>query len=254
MTGYRDIHCHLDDARFDDDREQVISACKDAGIAAMTVGTDVASCRAASALASTHEHIYACLGIHPRHDDDSGREEIEKLAMDEKVRAIGECGLDFFRFEGDVLAERARQTDLFLWHIDLARRLKKPLMIHARGTYRELLDILEAHPDVTGNAHFFAGSVEEARRFLNLGYTLSFTGVITFAHDYDEVVRFVPDDRIHAETDTPYVAPVPFRGTRNEPTRVPHVAKALAGIKGRDEADFAAVLRENAFRSFGIPA
>ena len=172
--------------------------------------------------------------------------------------AIGECGLDYYRLERDT---RELQRTAFIEQIELANTLGKPLMLHIRpgergaesgDAYRDAWEILKAHATVPGNVHFFAGTVEDARRFFDIGYTISVTGVITFTKDYDEVVRFAPLSMLHAETDAPYVSPKPFRGQRNEPLHVREVYVRIAELKGEDAESVRAQLRENARRLFGV--
>lgn len=178
-----------------------------------------------------------------------------------KVVGIGECGLDYYRMPTE--DERKRQIEAFKGQIELAVELDLPLMLHIRSgeggdAYREVLDILKGYKitlakegkgdRLRGDAHFFAGSVEYAREFLDLGFHLSYTGVITFAKQYKELVEATPLDRIMSETDSPYVAPVPERGKRNEPLFVTHIADKIAGIKGMDTDECRRTLVENAFR------
>jgi TatD DNase family protein len=158
---------------------------------------------------------------------------------------------------GDRSAYEARQRQAFAAQIELAAELDKPLMIHCRDAYPETLAMLtKAHAKygerVRGNFHFFAGTLEQAQQILDLGFTMSFTGVITFAKDYEELVRFVPLDRMHIETDCPYVTPAPHRGKRNEPTYVSEVAKKIAESKGEDVEHVRAQLVQNAVSFFGL--
>jgi TatD DNase family protein len=176
------------------------------------------------------------------------------LAMHPKVVAIGECGLDYYRLEAETAA---KQKEVFIAQIELANEVGKPLMLHIRpgnggDAYLDALEIVKSHAKVLGNVHFFVGSKEDAQRFFNIGYTVSFTGVITFTHDYDEVVAYAPLSMLHAETDAPYVTPVPRRGTRNEPLYVQEVVKQIAEIKNTDLETVRLQLRENARRVFGV--
>ncbi|HWH07202.1 MAG TPA: TatD family hydrolase, partial [Candidatus Paceibacterota bacterium] len=186
----------------------------------------------------------------------------QELAAHPKVVAIGECGLDYYRPE-DPEQEKARQKELFEKHIALAVEADKPLIIHARpskGTmdaYRDLIDILKEHKQVhgdrlRGDIHFFVGGVEEAKELVALGFTLSFTAVLTFTHDYDEVVRSVPLASILSETDAPYVAPEGRRGTRNDPLAAIDVVRAIARILGEEEEMVRTALLQNAARVFKV--
>ncbi|MCX6718991.1 MAG: TatD family hydrolase, partial [Candidatus Taylorbacteria bacterium] len=176
------------------------------------------------------------------------------FAVNSKVVAIGECGLDYYRPEEGSIAI---QKKVFESLIDLAVEANKPLMLHlrngsGRSAYHEAYDILKNENGITGNLHFFAGNIEETKLFLDLGFSFSFTGVITFARDYDEVIRYLPMDRIMSETDCPYVAPKPYRGKKNEPAYVLEVVKALAGIRGESEEMVTKQIIKNAERVFNV--
>jgi TatD DNase family protein len=165
------------------------------------------------------------------------------------VVAIGECGLDYFREPTDEV--RKKQVEVFEMQIALANEVGKPLMLHLRSgpggnAYKDAADILKRQAKVKGNSHFFAGSLDDARAFWDMGYSTSFTGVITFARDYDEVISRAPADLIHAETDAPYVAPKPYRGTRNEPLHVVEVVKKIAEIRNQNEDGVRKQLIDNA--------
>jgi TatD DNase family protein len=189
--------------------------------------------------------------------------EFEKLVAHPKVVGVGECGIDIFRLspELDNEADRAAllklQETVFRKQIQLAVKYDKPIMIHARESYKKILEILDEEfithgTKLRGNAHFFAGTVEEAQAFLDRGFTVSFTGVITFAKQYEELVRYVPLEKMLSETDCPFVAPAPYRGKRNEPVFVKEVVKKIAEIKGLDIEVVRATLLENAKRQFRL--
>jgi len=177
------------------------------------------------------------------------------LGTDENVVAIGECGFDYYRVDKET---KARQEEAFIGQIELANELNKALMLHIRpsdGTvdaYEDALSVLRQHARVLGNVHFFAGTYDVAKKFWDMGFTTSFTGVITFASQYDEVVRQAPLDMLHAETDAPYVTPKPHRGTRNEPSHVHLVYERIAELRGEDPEMVRQQLLENAKRVFGI--
>ena len=259
---YIDAHCHLQFEQYDEDREELIARMREEGVAGVVVGTDLESSRAAVALAEQHEHLYAAVGQHPTDSEEPfDAEAYRALASRARVVAIGECGLDYFR-AGDVAAARAAQIPLFKRHVALAAELDKPLIIHARpskGTqnaYQEVLEILaeakQKYPDLRGDSHFFAGGLAEAGAFIKLGFTISFTAVITFAREYDEVVRSVPLESILAETDAPYVAPVSRRGQRNDPFAVADVVARIAELRGEDLEIVRATIMANTRRSFGL--
>jgi len=220
------------------------------------VGTDLESSKSAVELAEKHKEIYACIGIHPIDNPNQSfeKEKFEDLVKHPKVVAVGECGMDFFH--ADKSADYDRQKKLFLDQLDFAITHDKPVMIHARDAYTELLEILEPIKDeygvkLRGNVHFFTGSIEVAKRFFNIGFTISFTGVITFTHDYDEVIKSAPLEMIMSETDAPYVAPVPYRGKQNEPSYVSQVVKKITEIRGGDEEVVRATLVNNALSMIG---
>ncbi len=254
---YIDIHCHLNLPEFDLDLEEVIARAKEKEVGMIVVGVDRASSEKAIRIAEVHENIWACIGLHPA-DNAAEIFDIDlykKLASHKKVVAIGECGLDYFHMPQE---DKARQIEIFEKHIHLANELKKPLMLHIRNgkkgesAYKDALEILKKHAKVHGDVHFFAGNLEEAHEFIKLGFRLSFTGVVTFTKDYDEVVKNIPLNMIMSETDSPYVAPVPYRGQRNEPVYVIEVVKKIAEIRGEDEDKVSKQLVENAGEVFKI--
>jgi TatD DNase family protein len=251
MPRYFDIHSHLDAAQYDADRAEVLKRLQETNTHTITIGTDLASSKRAVELADTHEGVYACIGIlavDNREEFDT--EEFGKLVVHPKVVAIGECGLDFFYTTKE--EDYERQKKIFIDQIEFAIAHGKPLMIHVRNAYEEVLEILETYQGrVRGNIHFFASTPEMAERFFALGFTISFTGVITFAREYDEVIRRAPLDRIMSETDAPYVAPVPYRGKRNEPAYVQEVVARIAEIRGEDPELVQRALVQNALNMIG---
>ncbi len=267
---YFDAHTHVNFVAFKDDMDAAIRRAADAGVGMNIVGTQFDTSRDAVVIAEKYEDVYATIGLHPIHTGKSYHDEkelgeggkaftsrgedfdvakYEALAQSPKVIAIGECGLDYYRLEEDT---KKTQEEAFIQQIELANKLGKPLMLHIRNAYDDALAILKAHAKVKGDVHFFAGDWGVAKRFLDLGFTLSFTGVLTFARDYDEVVKNAPLDMLLIETDAPYVAPKPYRGKRNEPAYVVEVAKAIAGIRGEDENKVQEQLLANARRVFGL--
>lgn len=263
--AFFDIHSHIHFKDFDEDREKLISEMKDYGVGTITVGTDLEESKKAIELAEKYEHIYASVGLHPNdsHEEIFDEKKYEELARHKKVVAIGECGLDYFRMEGDTEKQKLKQKEIFQKQIDLAVKVGKPLMLHGRSSkntmdaYEDMLDMLELakknHGDkLKGNAHFFAGNIDIAKRFLDIGFTMSFPGVITFAKDYDDVVRYVPLDMIHAETDSPYATPVPFRGKRNNPMYVQEVVAKIAILRQENFEEVRKQLLGNVKRVFGV--
>src|SRR3989344_40954 len=203
MPKYFDVHSHLNATEYSEDINEVIKRLKETETHTIVVGTDLESAKIAVELAEKHEEIYACVGVHPvdnknEHYDIS---KYEKLVRHPRVVAVGECGMDFFHTDKN--EDYERQKKLFLDQIQFAFAHDKPLMIHARNAYEEILNILEPMKTdkLRGNVHFFAGDMAVAERFFKLGLTISFTGVITFTHDYDEVIKAAPLDMIMSETD-----------------------------------------------------
>jgi TatD DNase family protein len=273
---YFDAHTHVNFIAYEEDREATIQRCVEAGVGMNVVGTQKDTSAEAVALAQKHDHMYATIGLHPVHTAKSYHDTKElgeggkeftsrgeqfdisnylELGKDPKVIAVGECGLDYYRVDEST---KKVQVDAFVQQIELANTLNKPLMLHIRtsaegsNAYLDALEILRSHAKVMGDVHFFAGDWEIGKKFLDIGFTLSFTGVLTFTHDYDEVVRNAPLDMILSETDAPYITPVPHRGKRNEPAYVEYVVKAIAGIRGEEEGVVAQQLIANARRVFGI--
>ncbi|HEY4527094.1 MAG TPA: TatD family hydrolase [Candidatus Paceibacterota bacterium] len=267
---YFDAHTHPQFVAYDADREEVIERALEAGVAMNVIGTQKDTSVAAVAMAEAHEDMYASIGLHPIHTSRSFHDTQElgeggkeftsrgeqfdfeyhkELGLSEKVIAIGECGLDYYRVDEST---KGVQFENFVRQIDLANELKKPLMLHIRNAYDDAIALIKQHAKVQGDVHFFAGNWNIAKQFLDLGFTLSFTGVITFTHDYDEVVKNAPLNMLLSETDAPYVTPVPHRGKRNESMHIPLVVERIAEIRGEDTEIVRAQLFENAQRVFGI--
>jgi len=281
---YIDIHAHTNFAVFDADRSEVIDRALKAGVWIINVGTQQDTSRKAVEMTREFpEGVFAIIGVHPVHANASHHdtEELGKegeaftsrgeafdvdfykaLALEggAKVVGIGECGLDYYH--APTPEQHARQKTAFIGQIELALELDLPLMLHIRSgeggdAYRDVLDILvpykKIHGDrLRGDTHFFAGTVEDAKEFLVLGFHLSFTGVATFAKQYKELIEATPVDRIMSETDCPYVAPVPERGKRNEPSFVIHTANKIIDIKGLDPIEGRKRLVDNAFGLFRL--
>ena len=277
---YFDVHAHVNFKAYDEDRDEVIRRALDAGVYMMNVGTQQDTSQDAVELAEKYINqgggVYAAIALHPVHTSKSHHDKQElgeegvaftsrgeifdtkfytELASHDVVKAIGECGLDYYHLDEDTIR---LQKEVFIKHIEVANAVNKPLMLHIRNgsnehnAYRDAIEILKQYSTVKGDVHFFAGNWEIAQEFLSLGFTMSFTGVVTFTKDYDEVVRNIPLDMILSETDCPYITPTPFRGRRNEPIHVREIVKAIARIKGEDEEKVRAQLVENAKRVFGF--
>lgn len=258
MTGVAelvDTHCHLEPGSFPEGSSAVIDRARDVGVTRLVcigVGGAAASTRAI-ALARSDPAIVATVGVHP-HDAASFDAELDaalrELAHDDVVVAIGEIGLDHHYDR----SPRSVQRDVFVRYVALARELAKPLVIHTRAAPRETLEILatEGARDVGGVIHCFSEDLPFARRALDLGFDLSFSGIVTFknAHAVHEVARWAPADRILVETDSPYLAPVPLRGKRCEPAFVIHTARRVAELRGIDVDAVAEATTANALRRF----
>lgn len=256
-----DSHVHLDDSRYDADRPDIFARAADAGIEAfVTIGCDLSTSHAAVQLAQAHQNVYATIGVHPhetRHIDDSWYPALRQLAVHSKVVAYGEIGLDYHYDHSprDVQRQRFREQ------IQEARALQLPVVIHTREAQEDTITILreEYAQEIGGVFHCFSGDAWLAKDALNLGFYLSFSGVITFKNStmLREILKMVPLDRIMVETDCPYLTPNPYRGKRNEPAYVTHVARTIADLIGKDKPDaFNTVARatvENTKRLFKIP-
>lgn len=261
---YVDAHCHIQFEQYSQDDIELIGRMREEGVAGIVVGVDKKSSEEAVVLTKEHEHLFASVGLHPNRvtEEVFNIEAYRELAKNPKVVAIGECGLDYFR-PAEVNEEVKRaQSEALRAHIALAVELNKPLIIHARpskGTqdaYHDLIKILKEakikHPNLKGDVHFFVGGVTEAEALIALGFTISFTAVITFARDYDEVIRTVPLTSILSETDAPYVAPVSRRGKRNDPLAVIDVVAEIAEIRNEPLEIVRATLLANSRQLFAL--
>lgn len=257
---YFDIHSHVNDKRFDEDRDSVLRNTVRENVWTITVGTDKAMSQSACDSTLVSDGVFATIGVHPTDtpsedfDESYYSELIEKY---DKVVAIGECGLDYFRLEGDEKIQKERQKELFEQQIDFAVGRNLPLMIHTRDAHPDTLDMLhykkkEYGERLWGNIHFFSGDLETAHKYYDLEFTTSITGVITFTDDYNEVVKKAPLDMIMSETDAPYVAPVPHRGKRNEPLFVKQAVDRIVELRDESEEEIKKALIDNAFRVFQL--
>ncbi len=267
--NYFDIHSHLNLKPLLDDQEGVIGRMNEAGVGTISVGVDYDTSKLAIDLATKYENLYACVGLHPA-DNATEIFDYEKyleLARNEKVVAVGETGLDYFRLAGtetEIEDQKNKQKEIFIKHIQLALEVNKPLMIHARpaknsmDAYSDALDILESYKlkpegnNLVANFHFFVGDINIAKRIVKNGWTMSFDGPITFVSDYDEVIKSIPIENIMAETDAPFAAPAPYRGKTCEPYMVTEIYKKIAEIKGLDAETCQNLINQNVARVFGI--
>lgn len=253
-----DTHAHYDDARFDHDREGLLASMPANGVGLiLNPGCDLETSRKALSYAERFSHVYAAVGIHPENMEGVDLERdlpvLEALAQSSpRVRAIGEIGLDYYWVKEP--EERRFQAEVFRAQMRLAGRLGLPVIIHDREAHLDSLTIAEQYPGVRGVFHCYSGSVDFAMRLLELGYLLSFTGVLTYknAKKAAEVVRAAPLDRLMIETDAPYMAPEPFRGKRNSSLYVYRMAEAIAQIKDVPLEQVIEQTTENGKRLFGI--
>ncbi len=277
MPKLIDAHTHVQFAAYVDDAEETIERALKENTWLVNVGTQKETSAKAVEIAEKYdEGVYATIGLHPIHTEKSyhdpqelglpseasakeggngfnSREEefdydyYKNLGENPKVVAVGECGLDYYRLS---VSTKESQEKAFLAQIKLANELKKPLMIHCRNAYPDLIKILTTYYKLlatpAGIVHFFSGSKEDAKKLLGLGFYFSFGGVITFVRDYDEVIKFIGLERIVLETDAPYVTSVPYRGKRNEPAYVKYVADKVAEILGKDLREVAEITTKNA--------
>jgi TatD DNase family protein len=256
--GLIDSHAHIQGEEFERDIEAVVDRARKGGVAKVVVvggAGDLSSNEAALRLARAFPGLFATVGMHPHDAKDVGEAEwsrLQALLAEPEVIAVGETGLDFYYDH----SPRAIQMALFARFIGMARAATLPLVVHNRESDREAAELLrsEGKGEVGGVIHCFTGNYESAKAFLDLGFLLSFSGIVTFknASALRDVVRRMPLDRILIETDSPYLAPVPHRGKRNEPAFVRHVAETVAAVRGLHVEEVAEITSRNTERLFGI--
>lgn len=251
-----DSHAHLGMPQFNADRQEVIQRAFDNGVELiLTVGTDMRGCQKAIEIARGNKRVFAIIGIHPhhaRHVDEATYSDLKSLSNDARVKAIGEIGLDFFRN----LSPRETQMARFREQINLAKELGLPIVVHARDAQKEVLTILreEGARETGGVLHCFSGGYDMAKSCMDLGLFISVPGTITFKNSSGlrADVRKIPLDRILLETDCPFLAPMPFRGRRNEPAYVKIIASKLAEVKAMDFDEAARITSRNAQTVFRL--
>lgn len=253
-----DSHCHLDDAQFNGDRAAIIARAHEAGlkyILSIGTGDGPPDLSVAIRQAEQHPFVYATVGVHPNDAPKAKADtfkDLESLLAHPKVKAIGEIGLDY---HWDVPKEV--QMPVFLQQLEIAAAARMPIIIHTRDAWADTLSVLHDHwasKGLPGIMHCFTGNAEQARECLDMGFYLAFGGVTTYpkAAEVRDSARIVPANRLLVETDAPYLAPVPYRGKRNEPAHVLHTAHALAQAREQDVAELAALTTANFERLFGF--
>ena len=250
-----DTHAHYDDERFDEDRDALLASMPERGVELIVnPGCTVKTSRTAVELAARFAHVYAAVGIHPEncHDFTPAQiDDLRALAARPKVVAIGEIGLDYYWEQNP---PREFQQEVFRDQLALAQELGLPVIVHDRDAHADCLAIVKEFPQVRGVFHCFSGSVEIAQELIKRGWYLGFDGPLTYknAKKTVEVAKIVPLDKVLLETDSPYMAPVPVRGTRNDSRNVFHIAAKFAEIRGMSTDEIIALTNENGRRFFGI--
>lgn len=254
LCGLFDTHAHVNDARFDQDREALLSHMREEHMLCMCVGADMESSAQCVALAKDNDFIFAAVGVHP-HDAKAFAEDdvpvlTKWITQEEKVLALGEIGLDYYYD----LSPRDVQRDVFARQLDVAYALDVPVILHVRDAHGDTLDLLNAHKNRLPSCvvHCCSASWESAKSYLSLGCMLSFAGPVTFRRSVhlQEVARNTPLDRLMIETDSPYLAPEPVRGRRNDPRNVAHVCRCIASLRDMNAQALCDVTRENGMRFY----
>ncbi|MFA7201967.1 MAG: TatD family hydrolase [Candidatus Paceibacterota bacterium] len=258
MIRIIDAHTHvnmMDPAQ----RNVVMQRAHDAGIGVINVGADEQSSRDAVNLTQVYQkNTWAVVGYHPHEAVKSlDMELLEALAFDSHVVGIGECGLDYFKIHVESETEtKHKQKELFEKQIYLSHKIKKPLVIHCREAFADTIELLKKHQNLlfpeAGILHFFTGTIQDAQALLQLGFSFTFGGLITFNRSFDEIIKYIPNNHLLVETDAPWVAPKSHRGQTNEPLYIEEVVESLALIKGVSRDEMQNILLENTKRVFGL--
>ena len=249
-----DTHAHLNDSAFDADRDALITGLKDKGVDfVMNAGCSLQSSKECIALAEKYPFLYASVGSHPDAADEVCEELMEtylQMSRHPKVKAIGEIGLDYYYEDFD----RQIQLRAFRMQMELARQADLPVIVHERDAHGDGMDVVQEFPDVTGVFHCYSGAAEMAKQLVKKGWYIGFTGVLTFknARKAVETAQAIPIERIVLETDCPYMSPEPYRGKRNDPGRLIHMAEKLAQIRSLPVEKVIEITTENAKRLYRI--
>ncbi|SUP40143.1 TatD family hydrolase [Veillonella criceti] len=251
-----DTHAHINDNRFDNDRQSMLDDCLAQGVEyIMCPAVDRETAESAIALAAKYDYVYAAVGVHPHESKDVTEEDYEyfkdQALHNDKVKAIGEIGLDYYYDFSD----RETQMREFKRQLELAREVDLPIIIHDRDAHGDIMDTLRTYgKDNYGIFHCYSGSWEMAKECIKMGFYISFAGPVVFPKStkLKEVAKEVPLDRLLIETDSPYLTPPPFRGRRNDPSKTQFVAQEIASLKGMDVDELAAITLENGKRIFNI--
>ena len=248
-----DTHAHVNFNAFKDDADEVIERSLKENVFMINVGSQYSTSRRAVEMAKKYDGIYAAVGLHPTHIEHEtwNMEQYLELAKDEKVVAIGEMGLDYYHIKEEV--DQKKQKEVFLAGIKLANETQKPMAIHCREAYEDLLKILKNNPvEKRGVIHCFVGGMKTAQEFIELGFKIGLNGIITYSESYDKLIKNIDLKDILLETDCPYLTPAPRKGERNEPTYVKLVAEKIAQIKQISAEEVAEITTQNAKTLFAL--
>ena len=255
MIELFDTHCHLDDEKFDPDREDAFQRLRDRGVARIVcVGSDLPTSESSIRFAQAHEHTWAACGVHPHEAAEAPEgylDRLRELTREDRVVAIGEIGLDYYYD----FSPRDVQKRVLSEQLDLACDLDMPVIFHIRDAHGDMIDLFRSRKRLPrGIIHCFSGSQETALEYVRMGFYISFSGPLTFkkAPKLQEACRIVPKDRLLIETDSPYMAPEPVRGRRNEPANVRYVGLKLAELRGETPEEVAGYTTKNAMKVYGI--
>jgi len=246
-----DSHCHPQFSKYDEDRYKVIERSLDAGVGIIVVGTDFESSREAVEIAQKYDNVWATVGIHPNDTDDDFDIEPYKILLDEeKVVAIGEVGLDYFRTPDEQGRENQRKV-LRQW-LKLAEEDSTPMVFHCRDSYDDVLEAVSEFGNIRGVIHSFTSDIELANYFIQRGLYIGLNGIVTFSQEYDNLVENIPLESLLVETDSPFLSPHPHRGERNEPLRVSIISDYIARKKGMSVEELNKITLQNTKQLFNL--